>query len=53
MSGSPVFLPKSGRIISVHEVGSATTAFSIPLFPKELLGWLSKHDAERKRLTPE
>jgi len=52
MSGSPVFLPKTGKIISLHEAGSITTAFSIPLSPEKLAKCISKHGLERQRLTP-
>jgi len=42
MSGSPVFLPSSGRVIGLHYAGAeGTLGYAIPLDQKRVEGWIS------------
>lgn len=42
MSGSPVFLPSTGRVIGLHYAGSkGTLGFAIPIDRRRIDGWVS------------
>jgi V8-like Glu-specific endopeptidase len=49
MSGSPVFLPETGKVLSIHQsAAEPTTAYSIPIEPRIVEELLEKHDENRR-----
>lgn len=52
MSGSPLFDPETGLVISLHTGSNkVTTAFSIPLYENQMNEWLDAHNTLRAKLS--